>query len=254
MTISADQLCLTLGERPVLKDVTVTLERGQVIAVLGPNGAGKTSLLRTMAGLVTPQSGSIMLDGRNLSDIPLAERALRIGYLPQNGTPAWNVTARELVGLGRLPHRHRFAGPSAIDHALIDAALKATDTVHLAARTLNEMSGGERARVKFARILAGNPDWILADEPLANLDPPHHRDVLALLRAAARQGAGVVVVLHGLNAAARVADQIVLMRGGCLVAQGKTADVLTPDLLAHTYDMAFEVIEHAGSAVVVPQG
>jgi iron complex transport system ATP-binding protein len=252
MTLSAHALILILGGRAVLNDISISLKRGRVTAILGANGAGKTSLIRALAGLAAPDSGAATLDGEPLTNLTLAERARRIGYLPQNGTPAWNVTARELVGLGRLPHRHRFAAPSAQDHAAIEAALIATDTVNLAERTMDAMSGGERARVKFARVLAGDPDWILADEPLANLDPPHQRDVLGLLRAAAEQGKGVAVILHGLNAAARVADDAILMREGRILAQGETRAVLTHNNLEAAYGMAFDITGHSSGIAILP--
>jgi iron complex transport system ATP-binding protein len=252
MTLATQALKLVLGGRSVLDDISISLEKGRITAILGPNGAGKTSLIRVLAGLVAPDGGTVTLDGHPLHAVGLAERAKRIGYLPQNGVPAWNVTANELVGLGRLPHRSRFAAPTAQDRIAIEAALMATDTSGLAQRTMDAMSGGERARVKFARVLAGDPEWILADEPLANLDPPHQRDLLGLLRAAAENGKGVAVILHGLNAAARVADDTILLRDGRIVAHGRTRIVLTRGNLETTYRMAFDITEHANGMTILP--
>jgi iron complex transport system ATP-binding protein len=250
MTLSTHDLSIDLGGKRVVDDVSLTFQRGRVTAILGPNGAGKTSLIRALAGLIAPSQGTMSLNGKPLP--PLAERARHIGYLPQNGQPAWNVSARELVNLGRLPHRASFTASTASDDAAVEAALVATDTVDLAERTIDTLSGGEKARVKMARVLAGEPDWIIADEPLANLDPPHVRDLLALLRAAAASGKGVIVVLHQLNAAARVADDVVILRQGKVIAQGEADKALTPDTLKAAFDMDFEIAAATSGLVIRP--
>ncbi|MEY2926140.1 MAG: hypothetical protein RL367_617 [Pseudomonadota bacterium] len=249
MTIRLDQVRLSLAEKLVLTGVSAAVERGKVTVILGPNGAGKTSLLRVMAGLALPESGVATIGDQAIAAINRTARARQIGYLPQEANPVWNLTARELVALGRLAWRT----PAAQDAHAVDDAMTATDTLTLADRPIDAMSGGERARVQFARVLAGQPDWILADEPLANLDPPHQRDLLALLRAAAGQAKGVVVVLHSLNAAARVADHVILMRDGGIVAQGNPDVTLTPANLAATYGMDFDVLRDGSRMVIVPQ-
>jgi iron complex transport system ATP-binding protein len=250
VTLEARTLTVTLGGKPVVRDVSLSFARGKVSAILGPNGAGKTSLIRALAGLIMPTSGSVHLDSAPLP--PLAERAKRIGYLPQNGTPAWNITARELVSLGRLPHRARLSAATSSDDLAIEKAMTETDTAHLADRTVDTLSGGERARVSMARVLAGEPDWIIADEPLANLDPPHQRDLLALFQTASAQGKGVIVILHQLNAAARVADDVVLMKAGSVVANGSVADALTPDTLHQAFDMDFNLVTVEGQNFIIP--
>ena len=252
MTLAAENVTITLGGKAVVDDVSLTFARARVTAILGPNGAGKTSLIRALSGLVTPTNGQVQLDDMPLP--PIAERVRRIGYLPQNGQPAWNVTAREMVGLGRLPHRRPLSAPSAADDAAVEDALKATDTIHLAERTIDTLSGGERARVAMARVLAGGSDWIIADEPLANLDPPHVRDLLALFRATAASGKGVILVLHQLNAAARVADDIVLMKEGRAIAQGSTETALTAETLEAAFGMTFDVHLSGRTQTIQPTG
>jgi iron complex transport system ATP-binding protein len=252
MTLALDDVTVKLGGATVVDALSMTFARGKVTAILGPNGAGKTSLIRALSGLVFPAKGRVLLD-----DLPLPsleERARRIGYLPQNGQPSWNVSARELVGLGRLPHRSRLSASTPLDDGAIESAMIATDTLHLADRTIDTLSGGERARVKMARVLAGEPDWILADEPLANLDPPHVRDLLILFRGAAASGKGVIVVLHQLNAAARMADDILLMKGGRAIAQGAAKDALTPQTLEAAFEMAFDVQLAGSSRAILPRG
>jgi iron complex transport system ATP-binding protein len=251
--IRIDNLSVDLGRHRALDAVTLDLARGRVTAILGANGAGKTSLLRAIAGLVKPSAGQIILDGQSLAALSLPERARRIGYLPQNGQPAWALTVRELVALGRLPHRSPFAALSPADTAAIEAAINATDIAHLADRTVDTLSGGEKARAKFARVLAAETDWILADEPLANLDPPHQQDVLRLMRAAADVGKGVLVVLHQLDAAARVADDLLILKDGRAIAFGPCAEVLTPATLEAAFDMPLDVIDLQGRTAILPR-
>lgn len=251
--IRTENLSVDLGRRRVLDAVTLDLQRGRVTAILGANGAGKTSLLRAIAGLVKPSEGQIILDGQSLAALSLPERARRIGYLPQNGQPAWALSVRELVALGRLPHRSPFAALSPGDDAAIDAAMAQTDVACLADRTVDTLSGGEKARAKFARVLAAETDWILADEPLANLDPPHQQDVLRLMRAAAAAGKGVLVVLHQLDAAARVADDLLLLKDGRAIAFGPCAEVLTPATLEAAFDMPMDVIDLQGRTAILPR-
>jgi iron complex transport system ATP-binding protein len=249
--IAVERLTLSLGNRTVVHDLSFVLERGRVTAILGPNGAGKTSLIRAMAGLIPARSGRIFINDQPLNEIPQIDLARRIGYLPQDGEPAWNLSAFELAALGRLPHRSRFSAPSEKDDDAVFAALAATDTSRFAARPIGSLSGGERARVKMARVLAGDPHWILADEPLANLDPPHQRDMLGLLRSAAKRGKGAIAVLHQLEAATQ-ADDVLILKEGSLIAFGPTRDVLTPNHLESAFGMPFEIIEKAGRIVILP--
>jgi iron complex transport system ATP-binding protein len=242
-------LTLHQGKAVVLQDATLAIQPGQVTAIIGPNGAGKTSLIKALAGLITPVSGSIEIDGQPLPSLSDRERALTIGYLPQEGSPAWAVTVDDLVSLGRLPH----TSSPVENRAAIEAAIAATDISHLTNRTVDTLSGGELARAKIARVLAGKPRWILADEPLANLDPPHQRDTLTLLRTIAQQGVGVVTILHQLNAAMDYADAVIMLKSGRVVAQGSTRDTLTAETLAAVFGMAFDVFDHNGRSVVVGQ-
>lgn len=238
--LAAEQLTVKLGGRPVLGGVSATFAAGRVTAVLGPNGAGKSTLLACLAGLRVPDSGRVLLDGVARQTLPARDLARRIGLLPQTADVHWDVDVATLVALGRYPH-HRGWGLNAADRAAIAQAMAATDVAQFATRAVNSLSGGERARVLLARVLAGEPQWLLADEPLANLDPAHQADALACIRAVAAAGAGVVVVLHDLNQAMRVADAVLLLRAGQVVAAGPTADVLTPARIAETYDVHAEL-------------
>jgi iron complex transport system ATP-binding protein len=248
----ASNVSLSLGRRMVLDRIDLAFARGRVTVLLGPNGAGKSSLLACLAGLRMPDAGYVALDGDPVSRLDPRARGRRIGLLPQTGEVHWNVDVATLVGLGRLPHRGRF-GETEADRAAIARAMAATDVTHLADRAVERLSGGERGRVLLARVLAGEPEWLLADEPLASLDPAHQIDVLGRLHDAARAGAGVIAVLHDLNQAGRVADDVVLLREGRMVAAGPAETVLTAPLIAKTYGITVDIGRTAdGRRFIVP--
>jgi len=236
----AAAVTLRLGGATVLDGVSVACRPGRVTVILGPNGAGKSSLLACLAGLLKPDGGEVRLGERPVLALDRRERARRIGFLPQISDVHWNIDVRSLVALGRFPHRGRW-GETAADRAAIERALAKTDIAHLHDRGVEHLSGGERGRALIARVLASEPDWLLADEPLASLDPAHQLDTLDLLRAAASGGTGVVAVLHDLHLAHRVADDAILLHGGRVVAVGEAERVLTPALLQATYGVAVEI-------------
>ena len=254
MTLVAEGLSLARGPRTVLAGVSVAFAPGTVTVILGPNGAGKSTLLEALAGLLAPADGRVTLDGAALDALGARDRARAIGYLPQGGAVHWNLRVDELVALGRLPHRGAIAGLSEADRAAIGDAIAAADLEGLAGRTVNRLSGGERARALLARVLAGRPRVLLADEPLANLDPRHAVDALRLFRRAADGGAAVVLVLHDLAAAARAADRLLLLADGQCLAAGAPAEVLTPALLGWAYGVEMRVWREPGlGLMVVPQ-
>jgi iron complex transport system ATP-binding protein len=255
MELSFTDLAVSLGERPVLRNIAATFRPGRVTAILGPNGSGKSTLVRALAGLVDADAGHVRLGTRQIARIPLRERAQRIGYLPQDTTVHWNLGVRELVALGRMPHRSPFAGQSEADAMAIGAALAATGTMHLADRGAHALSGGERARVLLARVLAGEPQWLLADEPLASLDPVHQLALLDQLRALAATGMGVVIVLHDLIQAARAADDVLLLKDGEIVAFGPASEALAHAPLREAFGVEVMVIpDEQGRLLPVPIG
>lgn len=243
MTISVEQLSVVSGGKARLTDVTASFQRGRVTVLIGPNGAGKTTLLRCLLGLESIAGGSVTIDDRPLTALPRRERARRLAWLPQSAAPYWNLTARELVGLGRLPW-----GGGAHD-AAVDQAMAATATTAFADRPIDELSGGERARVFFARLFAGESDWILADEPLASLDPLHQQEALRLLASAAHdQGKGVIVILHELDAAANIADDVIILKAGRL-----TGNALDAAQLEAAFGIRFDIITHGARRLIVPR-
>jgi len=254
MELRFDNLSLTLRGRPVLRGVSGALNGGDVTVILGANGAGKSTLLACLAGLRAPDTGAVRLGDKAMSALPPLERARLIGLLPQHADVHWNLNVRTLVALGRLPHRGRWKlGPD--DESAIDHAMAATDCMHLAARKAQRLSGGEQARVLLARVLAGEPRWILADEPFASLDPAHQIDAAASLREATRQGAGVAVVLHDLTQAARLADRVIVMKTGEVLATGTVDEVMTPPVLEAAYGVrVFCGHDAHGAPLIVPVG
>ena len=240
MTLSAKSI--TVGQR--LEGVDCTLEAGAITAICGPNGAGKSTLLQTLAGLHAPDLGEVLLGESNMASLHPRERARRIGYLPQSAEIAWDVSVRSLVELGRLPHGDRMAEP-------VDAALSALDLASFADRRAQSLSGGEAARVLLARVLAGEPEWILADEPLAALDLGHQLALISHLRAAAAKGCGVVIVLHDLAHAMNHADNVLVLDRGRLVACGAPDDALSADRIRDVWGVDAAWLEEAGRRALV---
>ncbi|MBA4308103.1 MAG: ABC transporter [Sphingopyxis sp.] len=248
MILQCDNLYFAHDTHPALEDVSARLHPGQFSVILGPNGAGKSTLLGCLAGLLKPRSGWVNLGSDPILALSDAARAKMLGLLPQGAQTHWAITARALVALGRYAHRKGF-GLTAEDQKAIETALIATGTGSFADRLVTELSGGERARVLMARVLAGEPQWVLADEPLANLDPGYQIDMLHLLRDQASSGKGVVAVLHDLHHAVRFADHVVLLHKGKVFAQGSVADVLTSSNLAAVYGIDAKLFSDEEGAI-----
>lgn len=254
MSLAARKLGLTLGGRTVLSDIDLEFEGGRLVAILGPNGAGKSSLLRLLAGVQAVDSGTITLDGSVLDTPRPPAVARRIGYLAQDARLAWPLSVYDVVALGRLPWRRAWTPLANDDREAVLDAMRATDVEDLAQRSTTELSGGERARVMLARVLAGRPEVVLADEPVAGLDPAHQIDVMQLLVRRAREGAAVVVVLHDLTHAARYADRVVLLLDGRLHADGTPSEVLVEDTLRACFGIRVHRGETVDGPFVVPVG
>jgi iron complex transport system ATP-binding protein len=240
MMLAAENLTLTRGGQPVVESLSATLAPGTITAILGPNGAGKSSLLLGLAGLLAPAAGRALLGEHDLGALTPRARAQAIGYLPQAPEIAWDVTVESLVALGRLPWRDRGADQ-------IEAAIAAVTLGDLRHRPASRLSGGERARVLLARVLAGTPRWILADEPLAALDLAHQLALIAHLKACAAGGQGVVVVLHDLAIAMNHADRVLVLDRGKLVADGAPADALDPALMLQVWGVKAEWLGPPGA-------
>jgi iron complex transport system ATP-binding protein len=238
-----------------VRDVSLAVARGSFTGLLGPNGCGKTTLLKLLSGVESPHDGAVLLDGRPLSSLPRRAVARQVAIVPQETHPAFDYTALEMVLMGRHPHLGMFQMEGPADIALAQQALEATGTAHLAGRAYMTLSGGEKQRVVIASALAQQPDILLLDEPTASLDLGFQLEIQSLLlRLNRERGVTMVLATHDLNLAASVCDTLVLMRRGCVLAQGRTADVLTPANIHELYGVDAEVQLHpaAKHLTVVP--
>jgi len=232
-------LTVRVGGREVLQGVDLELAPGRFTAILGPNGAGKSTLLDTVAGTRTPQAGEVIVDGERVHDRSHAERSRLIGVLTQQNAVSFPFLVEEVVAMGRAPWA-RLSGAEE-DDAAISAAIRDADVGHLVGRRLTELSGGERARVSLARVLAQATPIVLLDEPTAALDLKHQEAVMGVALGLARAGRAVAAVLHDLSLAAAYADRIVLLDHGRLAAAGAPADVLTAATVQSVYDLPVEI-------------
>lgn len=251
MSLVTDQLAVRFGDYQAVRPVSVELAAGELIALIGPNGAGKTSLLRALAGIPAP-SASVSWQGRSIASLTDAARARAIAYLPQSPQANWPLTVRELVALGRLPHRRFGEKLDASDHSAIDRALALTDIEPLADRSIATLSGGERMRAHLARAFAVDAPVLLVDEPIASLDPFHQLQVMQLLADYRDAGRLVVAVLHDLNLALGSCSRLLLMDGGAIVVDGDPLTAINAATLAKHYRIRAWLSEHQGRRVAVP--
>jgi len=257
-TLSAQQVSFTRDGNSILANADLTLSAGELVGLIGPNGAGKSSLLRMMAGLQQPDSGQIYLTSQHdqqqlLNDFSGRERAQLLAYLPQQETPAWPLHVEHLVGLGRAPWHKPMSGKSSRDKQAIEHALNITELQPLRQRIVTTLSGGELQRTLLARVFAGEPHIILADEPIAALDPYHQLHVMELLAEHAQQGGAVLAALHDLSLAARFCSRLVLLHHGKIIADGQPIDVLTTENLEQVYGISAYVDCRDDGVVIIPR-
>lgn len=250
--VSAQNVSVVRGGRTLLNQVSIELRAGQVLALLGPNGAGKSTLMSLLSGDVRPDRGSVRFIEREIGSWSLPELARRRSVLLQDNQLLFPFTVHQVVEMGRAPWRRTPLEDE--DNEAIAEAIAAADIAHLGNRRVPSLSGGERARVAFARVMAGRTGVMMLDEPTAALDIGHQESVLSLARDRARAGDAVLVVLHDLNLAAAYADQIALLRQGEIFAHGSPDDVFTAENISEVYGTPVEVIQHpmTGRGIVMP--
>ncbi|MFE3454882.1 ABC transporter ATP-binding protein [Nonomuraea sp. NPDC059194] len=244
MSIEVRDLTFSYGRRDVLSGVDLTIGSGEFVAFVGVNGCGKSTLLKLMAGLLSPDAGTVLLDGTPLASLSRRAVARRMAVLHQSLPPVPGLTVRQLVLQGRYPSRGPLGMLWAPDRdQRTEEALELAGVAHLADRLLDTLSGGERQRTRLALAVAQETDVLLLDEPTAHLDVRHQLEVLTLVRELrAAKGLTVVAVLHQLDHAARFAERIVALRDGGVHADGPPARVVTPDLLAQVFAVAGRVV------------
>ncbi|MDT8399712.1 MAG: ABC transporter ATP-binding protein [Pseudomonadales bacterium] len=252
-TLHADQVCWRPGGVPVLADVDLQLSAGEMLGLIGPNGAGKSSLLRILAGITRPDQGSVHLEGRDYRQLKPDAMAAKVGYLPQNPPLHWPLLVNRLLELGRLPYQGFFRRLSAQDTQAIAQAVATTGIEALLGRVVTSLSEGEKMLVLFARLLATEPTLVLADEPIAALDPHHQLLIMEKFQSLLTRQAhfAAVVVLHDLNLAARFCQRLVLLHQGRVVAEGTPAEVLNPANLQRYYGIQADIQTRDGTLQVM---
>jgi len=253
--LRADGVTLAYGARTIVDGLSLEVPDGRVSVIVGANACGKSTLLRGLARLLAPSAGAVILDGRAIAEQPSRSVAQRLGMLPQSPIAPEGITVRDLVGRGRHPHQSWWRQWGEDDAAAVEDALRATGTLDLAERDIEELSGGQRQRVWIAMAVAQQTDLLLLDEPTTYLDIAHQLDVLELVAALNRDhGRTIVMVLHDLNLACRYAHHIVAMRAGRIVAEGAPADVVTTGLLREVFGVEGAVMTDpaTGCPVVLP--
>ncbi|WP_069886849.1 ABC transporter ATP-binding protein [Streptomyces luteocolor] len=248
--LRAEGLSYEVDGRLLVDGVDLTAAPGETVGVVGPNGSGKTTLLRCVYGTLRPTAGRALLDGEDLHTMTPKARARRLATVPQDGQGAFELTVRQVVAMGRSPHKRFWEADTAADEELVEAALARVGVADLAGRTFPSLSGGERQRALVARALVQEPTLVVLDEPTNHLDIRYQLDILTLVR---ELGTTNLLALHDLNLAAYYCDVLHVLDGGRLVASGAPKDVLTPELLAGVYGVTAEVSTHpvTGAPTVV---
>jgi iron complex transport system ATP-binding protein len=236
MYLEVKNISLSYGRCQVVRDLTFSLQTGELVGLIGPNGCGKTSIIKAVSRVLRPDSGQILLDGKDLRHISRSDLARRIGVVPQNPLLPDTFTVAEIVLLGRNPHLGWLRSESQSDLVIVRSAMERTGISHLAERRMGELSGGERQRVTIARVLAQEPQAVLLDEPTANLDISHQIEVLDLIKSLClEKKLAVLIALHDLNLAAQYCDRLILMGEGRIHAEGSPQAVITAANIKNVY-------------------
>lgn len=254
--LSAETISLGYDGAPILSALTTRIPDGSFTVIIGPNACGKSTLLRGLSRLLRPSAGAVVLDGTDISRLPVKEVARRLGLLPQTASAPEGITVADLVGRGRYPHLGLWRQWTEADEDAIREAMTETGVDALSGRRVEELSGGQRQRVWVAMVLAQQTDLLLLDEPTTFLDIAHQIELMELFSALNRAGRTIVAVLHDLNHAARYADHVIAMKRGRIVAEGAPADVITTERVEEIFDLPNVVIPDpvTGGPLVVPLG
>ncbi|WP_025995912.1 Fe(3+) dicitrate ABC transporter ATP-binding protein FecE [Pseudomonas viridiflava] len=240
--LQAQQLDIGYGATRIVQDLSFSPPPGKVTALIGPNGCGKSTLLKAFARILTPQAGSLSLDGKAYRDLSARDLARKVAFLPQVLPIPEGVSVRQLVAYGRSPHNSLWGRLSGADQQSVEQALQRMELETLADRPLSDLSGGQRQRAWLAMILAQDAAIVLLDEPTTYLDISHQVELLDLMRALSAEGKTVITVLHDINQACRYADHLAVMQAGRLVASGTPGDVLNAELVCRVFDVQVQIM------------
>lgn len=233
--LSFESVNFSYGSEPVLREVSFSVARGEVVGLVGPNGSGKSTALGLAFALLLPQSGTVVMSGRSVGGLSRREIARQAALVPQDTLSRFSFSVRDVVAMGRNPHLGRFHVEGEHDRAVVQRALEQTEVLRFADRMLDELSGGERQRVMIARALAQEPALLLLDEPTSNLDLAHQLECFELVRDFAKESRGALVAVHDLNLASRYCERIVMLGEGSVAAQGAPHEVLSEENLARYF-------------------
>jgi len=253
--LRANDVTIGYDARVISRGLTVTIPDNEFTVIIGPNACGKSTLLRSLARMLVPSAGAVLLDGQAISSYPSKEVARRLGLLPQSSVAPDGITVADLVARGRYPHQRLLRQWSRTDEEIVSGALAATNVADLADRPVDELSGGQRQRVWLAMALAQQTPILLLDEPTTYLDIAHQIEMLDLCADLhAEQGRTLVAVLHDLNHACRYATHLIAMRAGAVVATGPPSEIVTAALVEDVFGLACRVIEdpETGTPLIVP--
>ena len=254
-SVVASSVTVGYGQRTIIRELNATFPAGKITTIVGPNGCGKSTLLRAMSGLLDLDTGTVYVNGQDISAIKRKDVARKLAVLPQSPVAPEGLLVSDLVARGRHPHQAWFRQWSSTDEEAVFAALSQTGSADLASRTLDELSGGQRQRAWISMVLAQNTDILFLDEPTTYLDLATSVDVLELVDSLRQKlGRTVVMVLHDLNLAVRYSDYLVVMKEGQVIASGAPADIITAELLQQAFDLRARVIEdpETGDPLIVP--
>lgn len=247
--IKTNKLNLSLGQNPILKNVSVELPKGKLTALIGPNGAGKSTLLHVISRLLRQDRGEVSLNERPINDYAHDELARHLAVLRQESHFGSRLSVEDLVAFGRYPHNK--GRRTTLDDDIVKQSLADFELQGISSQYLDTLSGGQRQRAFLAMIFAQSTDTVLLDEPLNNLDLSHARRLMHLINSQVQRGRSFVLVLHDLNYAARYADYIVALKNGAVFTSGETKDVLTATVLSELYDTEIQIVQLNGAAVVL---
>jgi iron complex transport system ATP-binding protein len=256
-TLEAKNLCLSYGATPIFNELNVCIPKGKITVLIGSNGCGKSTLLRSLARLLNPQKGTIVLDGHELAKLPTKEIAKKLSILPQGPTAPEGLTVLQLVKQGRYPYQSWLQQWSEEDERMVRSSLKATGMEAFSERTVDSLSGGQRQRAWIAMTLAQGTDTILLDEPTTYLDVTHQIEVLDLLfELNAKEGRSIVMVLHDINLACRYAHHMVSVKEGKIWAEGAPENIVTAEMIRAVFDMDSQVLPDPfyGTPMCIPFG
>jgi iron complex transport system ATP-binding protein len=242
ITLNASNLQYTIGRATLVQDISLEIFSGEILAIVGPNGAGKTTLLKLLAGDLRPQNGEILLNGRLLNQHKPLELARQRAVMPQQTSVSLDFTAYEVALMGRHPHIR--GSETREDHRIVEAALAQTEALHLREQLYTTLSGGEKARVTLARVLAQQTPILFLDEPTSALDLRHQQMTMRIMREKATTGATVIAVLHDLNLAAMYADRVAMIHQSRLEFLGTPDDAFTPDNIKMVFGLNVQVLTH----------